>query len=75
MAEPRGDNRGVGRRTRGVGGPCFRLPNWLPSGSRRSGLSSSSTLTSLNVSTRTFFTNRAGRYMSHTQASDIRTSK
>ena len=36
---------------------------------------SSSTLTSLNVSTRTFFTNRAGRYMSHTHASDIVTSK
>jgi hypothetical protein len=45
------------------------------SGSRRSGLSSSSTLTSLKVITRTFFTKRAGRYMSHTQASDIRTSK
>src|SRR5690606_15095901 len=46
-----------------------------PSGSRRSGFSSSSTLTSLNVITRTFLTNLAGRYMSHTQASDIRTSK
>ena len=50
-------------------------PNWLPSGSRRSGLSSSSMLTSLKVSTRTFFTKRAGRYMSQTQASDMRTSK
>ncbi|RKT73023.1 hypothetical protein DFJ66_6349 [Saccharothrix variisporea] len=49
--------------------------NGPSSGRRRSGLSSSSTLTSLNVITRTFFTNRAGRYMSHTQASDIRTSK
>jgi len=46
-----------------------------PSGSRKSGFSSSSTLTSLNVITRTFLTNLAGRYMSHTQASDIRTSK
>ena len=45
------------------------------SGSSMSGLSSSSTLTSLNVTTRTFLTNRAGRYMSQTQASDIRTSK
>src|SRR5688572_30845094 len=45
------------------------------SGSSRSGLSSSSTLTSLNVSTRTFRTNRAGRYMSQTQASDSFSSK
>ena len=36
---------------------------------------SSSTLTSLKVSTFTFFANRAGRYMSHTQASVIDTSK
>lgn len=45
------------------------------SGSRRSGLSSSSMLTSLNVITRTCLTKRAGRYMSHTQESDIRNSK
>jgi hypothetical protein len=45
------------------------------SGSSRSGLSSSSTLTSLNVSTRTFRTNRAGRYMSQTQASESFSSK
>ena len=32
-------------------------------------------LTSLNVTTLTFFTNRAGRYMSHTQASCMVTSK
>ena len=50
-------------------------PNVSSSGSRSSGLSNSSTFTSLNVTTRTFFTNRAGRYMSHTQASDIRSSK
>src|SRR5689334_12317575 len=35
---------------------------------------SSSTLTSLNVSTFTFLANRAGRYMSQTQASVIDTS-
>src|SRR5690606_6454518 len=44
-------------------------------GISRSALASSSTLTSLNVTTRTFFTNRAGRYMSHTHASCIFTSK
>lgn len=44
-------------------------------GSRRSVFSNSSMFTSLKVITRTCFTNRAGRYMSHTQASDIRTSK
>ena len=38
-------------------------------------LGSSSMFTSLNVSTRTFLTKRAGRYMSQTQASDMRTSK
>ncbi len=36
---------------------------------------SSSTLTSLKVSTLTFLAKRAGRYMSHTQASLIDTSK
>jgi hypothetical protein len=45
------------------------------SGSSMSGLSSSSTLTSLNVSTRTLRTNRAGRYMSQTQASESFSSK
>ena len=45
------------------------------SGSRNSGFSSSSMLTSLKVSTRTCLTNRAGRYMSHTQASLMRSSK
>ncbi len=44
-------------------------------GREMSGFSNSSTLTSLNVITRTFLTNRAGRYMSHTQASCISTSK
>jgi hypothetical protein len=44
-------------------------------GREMSGFSNSSTLTSLNVITRTFFTNRAGRYMSQTQASCISTSK
>ena len=50
-------------------------PKPASSGSEMSGFSSSSTLTSLNVITRTFFTNRAGRYMSQTQASCISTSK
>jgi hypothetical protein len=45
------------------------------SGSRSSGFSTSSMLTSLKVTTRTCLTNRAGRYMSHTQASDSRSSK
>lgn len=45
------------------------------SGSEMSGFSSSSTLTSLKVITRTFFTKRAGRYMSQTHASCISTSK
>src|SRR5690606_1059541 len=40
-----------------------------------SGLASSSMLTSLKVTTRTVLTNLAGRYMSQTQASCIRTSK
>lgn len=44
-------------------------------GSSRSLLLSSSMFTSLNVRTRTCFTNRAGRYMSHTQASAMDTSK
>ena len=43
-------------------------------GSMSAGLSSS-TLTSLKVSTLTFLANRAGRYMSHTHASVIDTSK
>ena len=47
----------------------------LSSGICRSLFASSSTLTSLNVSTRTFLTNRAGRYMSQTHASLITTSK
>ena len=77
-ADPHGDNRalptprGRARRRRWYGA---QEPNGPSPGSRRSGLSSSSTFTSLKVSTRTFLTNRAGRYMSHTQASDIRTSK
>ena len=45
------------------------------SGSRSSGFSTSSMLTSLKVTTRTCLTNRAGRYMSHTHASDSRSSK
>src|ERR1700722_15030377 len=48
---------------------------YLGSGISRSLLASSSTLTSLNVTTRTFFTNLAGRYMSQTQASCMVTSK
>jgi hypothetical protein len=44
-------------------------------GSSRSLFANSSTFTSLNVTTFTFFTNRAGRYMSHTHASDMVTSK
>ena len=45
------------------------------SGSRSSGFSTSSMLTSLKVITRTCLTKRAGRYMSHTQASARRSSK
>src|SRR5207247_3000526 len=45
------------------------------SGTSRSALASSSMLTSLKVTTRTFFTNLAGRYISQTQASRIVTSK
>ena len=67
--------RASGFRRDGEPGDPHQEPNGPSPGSRRSGLSSSSTLTSLNVSTRTFFTNRAGRYMSHTHASDMRTSK
>ena len=52
-----------------------QAPNGPDSGNRRSGLSSSSTLTSLKVITRALLRKRAGRYMSHTHASDIRTSK
>ena len=52
-----------------------QLPKPESAGSEMSGFSSSSTLTSLKVITRTFFTNRAGRYMSQTQASCISTSK
>jgi len=44
-------------------------------GSSRSLLANSSMLTSLKVTTRTFFTKRAGRYMSQTQASCMVTSK
>src|SRR5450759_2861361 len=44
-------------------------------GSSRSVFSNSSTLTSLKVTTRTCLTKRAGRYMSHTQASDMANSK
>ena len=60
-----------GRPTRGGG----QLPKPESAGSEMSGFSSSSTLTSLNVITRTFLTKRAGRYMSQTQASCISTSK
>src|SRR6478735_6683862 len=44
-------------------------------GCSRSLGASSSTFTSLKVSTLTFLANRAGRYMSHTHASVIDTSK
>src|SRR5690606_6209731 len=47
----------------------------LCGGISRSALVISSTLTSLKVTTRTFLTNLAGRYMSQTQASCIVTSK
>lgn len=47
----------------------------LSAGSSRSVLASSSMFTSLNVTTLTFLTKRAGRYMSHTHASDMVTSK
>src|SRR5215469_15556477 len=59
------------------GGRGQEKPSCLSSGSGscRSLLASSSMLTSLKVTTRTFFTNRAGRYISHTQASCIVTSK
>ena len=55
--------------------PRTQRPKPPFSGSERSGLSSSSMLTSLNVTTRTVFTKRAGRYMSHTQASRMVSSK
>src|SRR5215469_3325386 len=47
----------------------------LSSGTCRSLLASSSMLTSLKVTTRTFLTNLAGRYISQTQASCMVTSK
>src|SRR5690606_4686497 len=55
------------------GQPCG--PGRPPGGTSRSDLVISSTLTSLKVTTRTLRTNRAGRYMSQTQASSIVTSK
>lgn len=75
---PRRWVRGRGRRSvSAVPGIPSRLLLRRPqlSGTSRSGLSISSTLTSLNVRMCTSLTNRAGRYMSHTQASRIRTSK
>src|SRR6266702_8582629 len=48
---------------------------YLESGISRSLRASSSMFTSLNVTTLTFFTKRAGRYMSQTHASCIVTSK
>src|ERR1700738_1783623 len=70
-----------GRRTHGWGG-ARDSPRSAPrsvscgySGSRNSGFSTSSMFTSLKVITRTCLTNRAGRYMSHTQASASRSSK
>jgi hypothetical protein len=48
---------------------------YLGSGTSRSLRASSSTLTSLKVTTLTFLTNRAGRYISQTHASCIVTSK
>jgi len=59
----------------GFGTPGELIRAGYSVGTSRSFLASSSTLTSLNVTTLTFFTNRAGRYMSHTHASDIVTSK
>jgi hypothetical protein len=56
-------------------GTCTSPTAAVYSGSRSSGFSTSSMLTSLNVITRTCLTNRAGRYMSHTQASANRNSK
>lgn len=56
-------------------GRAGQPPKPESAGREMSGFSNSSTLTSLNVITRTFFTNRAGRYMSHTHASCISTSK
>ena len=65
-----------------AGGPAPLAPRLLgPRGADEAPLSyrslppSSSTLTSLNVTTRTVFTKRAGRYMSHTQASVSSSSK
>jgi hypothetical protein len=59
--------------------PASRLPRllagYLVSGTSRSLRASSSTLTSLKVTTLTFFTNLAGRYMSQTHASCMLTSK
>ena len=71
-----GDGRRRGARVLGTTHRGWRRAQRpASSGIWSSGLASSSTLTSLKVSTRTFFTKRAGRYMSHTQASVIRTSK
>lgn len=67
--------RAAPSRPQGRAGEGGHRPKSPLSGRSRSGLSTSSMLTSLNVSTRTFLTNRAGRYMSHTQASDMRNSK
>ena len=65
------------RRARSAGASS-RTPapgHLVSSGTSSSARASSSTLTSLNVTTRTFFTKRAGRYMSQTQASCMMTSK
>ncbi|MGC0363458.1 hypothetical protein ABH922_001442 [Rhodococcus sp. 27YEA15] len=83
-AQPRGDDGSTRERPLTPGYRTHRVPRRFgraldvhrdQSGRRKSGLSNSSMLTSLNVTTRTYFTNRAGRYMSHTHASDIRSSK
>ena len=58
-----------------VGGAGYAPKPALSPGNSSSGLSSSSMLTSLKVNTRTVFAKRAGRYMSHTQASRMVTSK
>ncbi len=57
-------------------GQAFRSPPKPESSGKSSSLRlSSSMFTSLNVSTRTCLTKRAGRYMSQTQASAMETSK
>src|SRR5579859_7647304 len=70
------------RAARSTAGPgprdLLRVRNqeiYFGSGSSKSLWASSSILTSLNVTTLTFFTKRAGRYISHTQASCMTTSK